>query len=280
MFKFKPKIWKQICFFFIVGGGGGPLCRTQVNENFRAVRPHHRADICITRENNNHQFFKYGPQYTNMYIFGYSGGPGWPIKIHIKYGSNPIRICHRLYVNIICHLIERLMWPAVITGRTAQTNNSTVQCTHRIPHLEQSISDKLYFNRVQSCVHIFPRSPNHTLDQFTGIPCVNCSSSVLCFKENILTKCYIWVSTNILQWRPSHIHTIRASRWLLLPIFWLIPVQTFGGHFQKANINRCYVSIYLIFCYLGTFSVHGQNNLCYHILIECLVMKAVHIYFA
>ena len=45
-----------------------------MNENFRAVRPHHRADICITRE----QF--YGPQYTNMCIFGYSGGPGWPIN--------------------------------------------------------------------------------------------------------------------------------------------------------------------------------------------------------
>ena len=31
-------------------GPGGPLCRTQVNANFRTVRPHHRADICITRE--------------------------------------------------------------------------------------------------------------------------------------------------------------------------------------------------------------------------------------
>ena len=44
-----PK-YEKIYFFFIFGGHGGPLCRTQVNENFRAVRPHHRADICITRE--------------------------------------------------------------------------------------------------------------------------------------------------------------------------------------------------------------------------------------
>ena len=37
----------------------GPLRRRQVNKNFRAVRPHHRADICITRKKNNHQFFTY-----------------------------------------------------------------------------------------------------------------------------------------------------------------------------------------------------------------------------
>ena len=75
-----------------------------MNENFRAVRPHNRADICITREKNNCQFFIYEPQYTKMCIFGYSGGPGWPINnrnrstllpsypltyinLHIKYGS-------------------------------------------------------------------------------------------------------------------------------------------------------------------------------------------------
>ena len=44
-----------------LGGPEGPLCRTQVNENFRAVRPHNRADKFITREKNNHQFFIYGP---------------------------------------------------------------------------------------------------------------------------------------------------------------------------------------------------------------------------
>ena len=32
------------------GGSWGPLCRTQVNGNFRTVIPHNRAVICITRE--------------------------------------------------------------------------------------------------------------------------------------------------------------------------------------------------------------------------------------
>ena len=63
----------------------------------------------MPREKNNHQFFIYGPQCDKMHILGYSGGPGWPINnptgpillprhpltyinLHIKYGSNPIRI--------------------------------------------------------------------------------------------------------------------------------------------------------------------------------------------
>ena len=59
---------KKINFFSYLGGPGGPLCRTQVNEIFRAVRPHSRADIilCITREKHNCQFFIYGPQYTKF----------------------------------------------------------------------------------------------------------------------------------------------------------------------------------------------------------------------
>ena len=32
---------------------------TQVNKNVSAVRYHHRADICVTKEQNNHQFFIY-----------------------------------------------------------------------------------------------------------------------------------------------------------------------------------------------------------------------------
>ena len=100
---------KQKIFFSYLGGPGGPLCQTQVNENFRAVRPHNRADKFITREKNNHQLFIYGPKCEKMRILGYSGGPGWPINnqtvpillpsypltyinLHIKYGSNPIRI--------------------------------------------------------------------------------------------------------------------------------------------------------------------------------------------
>ena len=56
---------------------------------------------------NNHQFFIYGPQYTKICIFGYLGGPEWPIdnrtgpilllsypltyiNLHIQYGSNPL----------------------------------------------------------------------------------------------------------------------------------------------------------------------------------------------
>ena len=51
-----------------LGGPEGPYIETHVNENFRAVRPHHIADIYIyiTREKNNHQFFIYGPQYTKL----------------------------------------------------------------------------------------------------------------------------------------------------------------------------------------------------------------------
>ena len=60
--------------FFHIWGGGGALRRTQVNENFRAVRPHNRADICITREKNNHQFFIYGPQYKTKLHFWLFGG--------------------------------------------------------------------------------------------------------------------------------------------------------------------------------------------------------------
>ena len=51
-----------------------------MNENFRALRPHNRADKFITREKNNHQFFIYGPQCEKIRILGYSGGPGWPIN--------------------------------------------------------------------------------------------------------------------------------------------------------------------------------------------------------
>ena len=61
--------------FFIFGGSWGALPRTQVNENFRAVRPHNRADKCITREKNNSQFFIYGPQCEKMH-FGLFGGGG------------------------------------------------------------------------------------------------------------------------------------------------------------------------------------------------------------
>ena len=93
-----------------MGGPGGALRRTQVNENFRALRPHNKADKFITREKNNHQFFIYGPKCEKMRILGYSERGGWwpinnsteaillprhpltYINLHIQYGSNPIRI--------------------------------------------------------------------------------------------------------------------------------------------------------------------------------------------
>ena len=96
-------------FFHIWGVLGGALRRTQVNENIRALRPHNRADKFITRKKIITSFSYMGPQCENMRILGYSGGPGWPINnptgpillprhpltyinLHIKYGSNPIRI--------------------------------------------------------------------------------------------------------------------------------------------------------------------------------------------
>ena len=66
---------KKIILFSYLGGPGGALRRTQVNENFRAVRPHNRADKFI-REKNNHQFFIHGSQCEKMRILGYSGGGG------------------------------------------------------------------------------------------------------------------------------------------------------------------------------------------------------------
>ena len=52
-------------FFSYLGGGGGVLgglTSTQGYQIFRVVRPHHRVDKCITREQNSNQFFIYGPQ--------------------------------------------------------------------------------------------------------------------------------------------------------------------------------------------------------------------------
>ena len=58
-----PKYENIYKFFFHIWGVLGALTSNQVNENFWPARPHHRADICITREKNKSQFFIYGPQY-------------------------------------------------------------------------------------------------------------------------------------------------------------------------------------------------------------------------
>ena len=101
---------KKIYVFSYLGGPEGPLCRTQVNEKFRAVsKTSSQSRHMYSKGKNNCQFFIYGPQYTKIYILGYSGGPGWPINnrtgpillpsypltyinLHETYGSNPIRI--------------------------------------------------------------------------------------------------------------------------------------------------------------------------------------------
>ena len=69
---------KKLYFFSYLGGPGGALRQTQVNENFRALRPHNRAHKFITREKNNHQFFIYGPQCEKMRIWAIRGGLGGP----------------------------------------------------------------------------------------------------------------------------------------------------------------------------------------------------------
>ena len=101
-----PKYENHILFVHIWGYWGARMSN-QCERKFKAVRPHHRADICVTREKHNHQFFIYGPQYYFFCIFGYSVGRWWPInngtgpillhsypltniKLHIKYGSNPM----------------------------------------------------------------------------------------------------------------------------------------------------------------------------------------------
>ena len=75
-----PKYEKKK-YFFHIWGVLGALLRTQVNENFRAVGPHNRANKFITREKNNHQFFIYGSQCEKNIAFWAirGGGGGWVV---------------------------------------------------------------------------------------------------------------------------------------------------------------------------------------------------------
>ena len=77
-------------FFSYLGGPGGLLRRTYGCQNFRGVRPHHRADACITRENITPSF-SYISHNVKKFIIGYSKRPGWafnnqtiPIYQYIK----------------------------------------------------------------------------------------------------------------------------------------------------------------------------------------------------
>ena len=79
--KFKSKIWQNLIFVIFLGSWG-PLRQTQEYQNFRAVRPHHKADIhvCITRAQITTSFLCMGHNVKKVNFFGYSGGPGWPFN--------------------------------------------------------------------------------------------------------------------------------------------------------------------------------------------------------
>ena len=49
-------------------------------QKFQGSKTSSQSRHMYNKGKNNCQFFIYGPQYTKMCIFGYSGGPGWPIN--------------------------------------------------------------------------------------------------------------------------------------------------------------------------------------------------------
>ena len=59
------------------GGGGGSLCQAQGYQIFRAVRPHHRADIFITREKITTSFSYMCPNVEKLHIWLFGGGGGF-----------------------------------------------------------------------------------------------------------------------------------------------------------------------------------------------------------
>ena len=100
-----PKYEKKKLFFSYLGGSWGALMSNPGERKFQGSKTSSQSRHMY----NNCQFFIYEPHYTKMCIFGYSGGPGWPINnwtrpillprhpltyinLHIKYGSNPIRM--------------------------------------------------------------------------------------------------------------------------------------------------------------------------------------------
>ena len=79
----------KIYIFLYLGGAGGPLRQTQGYQIFRTVRPHHRADKCITRKKIITSFSYMGPNVKKcaflaiLFIFGgpwgaLTSGPGLP----------------------------------------------------------------------------------------------------------------------------------------------------------------------------------------------------------
>ena len=83
--KFKPKILTKINFVHIWGSWGA-LTSNPGLPNFRAVRPHHRANKYITMEKNNTSFSYMGPNvYKNAHfgLFGGGGGVGVAWVAHL-----------------------------------------------------------------------------------------------------------------------------------------------------------------------------------------------------
>ena len=65
---------KHICTW----GGGGVLAlmSNPGEQKFQDSKTSSQSRHMYDKGKNNCQFFKYGPKYTNMCIFGYSGGGG------------------------------------------------------------------------------------------------------------------------------------------------------------------------------------------------------------
>ena len=96
---------------------------------------------------NNCQFFIYGPQYTKMRIFGYLGGPGWPINnwtgpillpsypltytnLHIQYGSNPrtMQCLRTRSADAVCGRGLRTRSADAVCGRGLRTRSADAVC--------------------------------------------------------------------------------------------------------------------------------------------------------
>ena len=72
----KKNMKKLILFLLIQAGPGGGLTSNQVNENFRAVRPHYRADKFITRKKIITSFSYMGPNVQKCTFWATRGGGG------------------------------------------------------------------------------------------------------------------------------------------------------------------------------------------------------------
>ena len=87
-----PKYEKNYTFF-IFGGSWGGLTSNPGERKFQGSKISSQSRHMYNKGKNNQQFFIYGPLYTKMCIFGYSGGPGWPINNR----TGPILLSSHLY---------------------------------------------------------------------------------------------------------------------------------------------------------------------------------------